>query len=51
MSFTMNTELICSNYAGDTKKTTASGLIFSGWAAGLIVGPRELLKNIDASFG
>lgn len=45
MSFTINTELISSNYAGDTKKTTASGLIFAGWAAGLIVGPREIFKK------
>lgn len=41
LSFTLNTGLIASNYAGNTKKTTASGLIFAGWAAGLIAGPRK----------
>lgn len=41
MSFTFSTSLMASNYAGHTKKTTASGIIFVGWAAGLIAGPRE----------
>ena len=41
MSFTLSTGLMASNYAGNTKKSTASGIIFAGWAAGLIAGPRE----------
>lgn len=42
MSFTLSTGLMASNYAGNTKKSTASGIIFAGWAAGLIAGPRKL---------
>ncbi|OAA53988.1 Major facilitator superfamily domain, general substrate transporter [Cordyceps fumosorosea ARSEF 2679] len=45
LSFTLNTGLIASNYAGNTKKTTASGLIFAGWAAGLIAGPQFFLAR------
>lgn len=45
LSFALNTGLIASNYAGNTKKTTANGLIFAGWAAGLIAGPRESLNE------
>ena len=41
MSFTLSTGLMASNYAGSTKKATASGIIFAGWAAGLIAGPRK----------
>lgn len=41
MSFTLSTGLMASNYAGNTKKSTASGIIFAGWAAGLIAGPRK----------
>ena len=41
MSFTLSTGLMASNYAGSTKKSTASGVIFAGWAAGLVAGPRE----------
>jgi ACS family allantoate permease-like MFS transporter len=44
MSFTFSTSLMASNYAGHTKKTTASGIIFVGWAAGLIAGPRESVE-------
>lgn len=40
MSFTLNTSLMASNYAGNTKKATANGVIFAGWAAGLVAGPR-----------
>lgn len=43
MSFTLSTGLMASNYAGNTKKSTASGIIFAGWAAGLIAGPRKHL--------
>ncbi|CEJ89649.1 hypothetical protein VHEMI05480 [[Torrubiella] hemipterigena] len=45
LSFTLNTGLIASNFAGNTKKTTASGLIFAGWAAGLIAGPQFFLAS------
>ena len=41
MSFTLSAGLMASNYAGNTKKSTANGLIFAGWAAGLIAGPRK----------
>jgi hypothetical protein len=41
MSFTLNTGLMASNYAGNTKKSAANGVIFAGWAAGLVAGPRE----------
>lgn len=44
MSFTLSTGLMASNYAGNTKKSTASGIIFAGWAAGLIAGPRKYEK-------
>ena len=39
MSFTLSTSLMASNYAGHTKKSVASAIIFVGWAAGLIAGP------------
>ncbi|KAK1252027.1 hypothetical protein MKX08_003214 [Trichoderma sp. CBMAI-0020] len=45
MSFTLSTGLMASNYAGNTKKSTASGIIFAGWAAGLIAGPQFFLDN------
>ncbi|RSH89209.1 hypothetical protein EHS25_002321 [Saitozyma podzolica] len=45
MSFTFSTSLMASNYAGHTKKTTASGIIFVGWAAGLIAGPQFFLAD------
>ncbi|KAI5467804.1 major facilitator superfamily domain-containing protein [Mariannaea sp. PMI_226] len=45
MSFTLNTGLMASNYAGSTKKSTASGVIFAGWAAGLIAGPQFFLES------
>lgn len=41
MSFTLATSLMASNYAGHTKKTTATAIIYVGWAAGLIAGPRK----------
>ncbi|KAF5263291.1 hypothetical protein FOXYS1_5961 [Fusarium oxysporum] len=37
--------LMASNYAGNTKKSTASGIIFAGWAAGLIAGPQFFLER------
>jgi hypothetical protein len=46
MSFTLNTGLMAANYAGNTKKSTANGVIFAGWAAGLIAGPREYPRGI-----
>ncbi|KAK4066869.1 hypothetical protein Trihar35433_7296 [Trichoderma harzianum] len=45
MSFTLSTGLMASNYAGNTKKSTASGIIFAGWAAGLIAGPQFFLDS------
>ncbi|KAH8665598.1 major facilitator superfamily domain-containing protein [Ilyonectria robusta] len=45
MSFTLNTGLMASNYAGNTKKSTTSGIIFAGWAAGLIAGPQFFLER------
>ncbi|KAF4437149.1 Major facilitator superfamily domain, general substrate transporter [Fusarium austroafricanum] len=45
MSFTLCTGLMASNYAGSTKKATASGIIFAGWAAGLIAGPQFFLES------
>ncbi|RFU75810.1 mfs transporter [Trichoderma arundinaceum] len=45
MSFTLSTGLMASNYAGNTKKSTASGIIFAGWAAGLIAGPQFFLES------
>ncbi|KAJ5771892.1 major facilitator superfamily domain-containing protein [Penicillium odoratum] len=45
MSWTLNAGLMASNYAGNTKKVTASGLVFAGWAAGLIAGPQFFLDN------
>lgn len=50
MSFTLNTGLMASNYAGNTKKSTANGLIFAGWAAGLIAGPRMNLSLLPGRF-
>lgn len=41
MSWTLNAGLMASNYAGNTKKSTASGICFAGWATGLIAGPRK----------
>ena len=46
MSFTLSTGLMASNYAGNTKKSTANGLIFAGWAAGLIAGPRKCIREV-----
>jgi ACS family allantoate permease-like MFS transporter len=46
MSFTLSTGLMASNYAGNTKKSTANGLIFAGWAAGLIAGPRKCTRAV-----
>ncbi|CAH0051770.1 unnamed protein product, partial [Clonostachys solani] len=45
MSFTLATGLMASNYAGSTKKATASGFVFAGWAAGLIAGPQFFLES------
>ncbi|KAJ5372706.1 major facilitator superfamily domain-containing protein [Penicillium concentricum] len=45
MSFTLNTGLMASNYAGNTKKSTANGIIFAGWAAGLVAGPQFFLES------
>ncbi|RKK69402.1 hypothetical protein BFJ69_g12749 [Fusarium oxysporum] len=45
MSFTLSAGLMASNYAGNTKKSTASGIIFAGWAAGLIAGPQFFLER------
>ncbi|KAH8693645.1 major facilitator superfamily domain-containing protein [Talaromyces proteolyticus] len=45
MSFTLTTGLMSANYAGNTKKRTASGLIFVGWAAGIIAGPQFFLAD------
>ncbi|RAK81243.1 MFS general substrate transporter [Aspergillus fijiensis CBS 313.89] len=45
MSFTLNTSLMASNYAGNTKKATANGVIFAGWAAGLVAGPQFFLDS------
>ncbi|KAF7561745.1 hypothetical protein G7046_g2404 [Stylonectria norvegica] len=45
MSFTLSAGLMASNYAGSTKKSTASGVIFAGWAAGLIAGPQFFLDS------
>ncbi|KAJ5358814.1 major facilitator superfamily domain-containing protein [Penicillium cataractarum] len=45
MSFTLNTGLMASNYAGNTKKSTANGIIFAGWAAGLVAGPQFFLDS------
>ncbi|KAL7949251.1 major facilitator superfamily domain-containing protein [Trichoderma barbatum] len=45
MSFTLSTGLMASNYAGNTKKSTTSGIIFAGWAAGLIAGPQFFLES------
>ncbi|KAM5341796.1 hypothetical protein ACJ41O_014827 [Fusarium nematophilum] len=54
MSFTLSAGLMASNYAGNTKKSTASGFIFAGWAAGLIAGPQFFLEreapNYDLAF-
>ncbi|KAL6408473.1 hypothetical protein AUP68_08330 [Ilyonectria robusta] len=47
MSFTLNTGLMASNYAGNTKKSTTSGIIFAGWAAGLIAGPRKCVAPLE----
>jgi hypothetical protein len=44
MSFTLATSLMASNYAGHTKKTTATAIIYVGWAAGLIAGPRKFFQ-------
>ena len=41
LSFTLSSALMASNYAGHTKKTTATAIVYAGWAAGLIAGPRE----------
>lgn len=46
MSFTLSAGLMASNYAGNTKKSTANGLIFAGWAAGLIAGPRKSRRQL-----
>ncbi|KAH9227093.1 hypothetical protein K456DRAFT_1730379 [Colletotrichum gloeosporioides 23] len=48
MSFTLNAGLMASNYAGNTKKSTASAIVFAGWAAGLIAGPRKILLESEA---
>ncbi|KAF4431169.1 putative transporter [Colletotrichum fructicola] len=45
MSFTLNAGLMASNYAGNTKKSTASAIVFAGWAAGLIAGPQFFLES------
>ncbi|KUL87926.1 hypothetical protein ZTR_03881 [Talaromyces verruculosus] len=45
MSFTLNTGLMASNYAGNTKKSAANGVIFAGWAAGLVAGPQFFLES------
>lgn len=50
MSWTLNAGLMASNYAGNTKKATASGLVFAGWAAGLIAGPRKFQRNLQCAF-
>ncbi|KAK2776156.1 transporter C460.05-like protein 3 [Colletotrichum kahawae] len=47
MSFTLNAGLMASNYAGNTKKSTASAIVFAGWAAGLIAGPREYTQETE----
>lgn len=49
MSFTLSAGLMASNYAGNTKKSTANGLIFAGWAAGLIAGPRKIYSKPESS--
>uniref|UniRef100_A0A0D2Y6F0 Uncharacterized protein n=1 Tax=Fusarium oxysporum (strain Fo5176) TaxID=660025 RepID=A0A0D2Y6F0_FUSOF len=50
MSFTLSAGLMASNYAGNTKKSTASGIIFAGWAAGLIAGPQREAPTYDLAF-
>ncbi|KAH0430667.1 C6 zinc finger domain-containing protein [Colletotrichum camelliae] len=45
VSFTLNAGLMASNYAGNTKKSTASAIVFAGWAAGLIAGPQFFLES------
>ncbi|KAH7134520.1 major facilitator superfamily domain-containing protein [Dactylonectria estremocensis] len=45
VSWTLNAGLMASNYAGNTKKSTASGIVFAGWAAGLIAGPQFFLER------
>lgn len=47
MPFTLATGLMSANYAGNTKKATASGFVFVGWAAGLIAGPRMTIPTHD----
>lgn len=47
VSFTIMMSMMSSNYAGFTKKSTASALIFMGWCAGMVIAP-QLFKPSEA---
>lgn len=45
VGFSILLSMLASNYAGFTKKTTASALVFMGWCAGEIIAPQLFLER------